>query len=162
MKTSYLIIGDGRVARHFGHYLSFLGITFQQWSRSQSNSTALASVAKKSTHVLLLISDTAIESLITDHPSLSDQCCVHFSGALVTDLAYGAHPLMTFGPEFYALEDYQQIPWIIEKEAPPFSELLPGLPNPSFSIEKDKKDYYHALCVMSNNFTTLLWQKFFQ
>lgn len=30
-----------------------------------------------------------------------------------------------------------------------------------YSNPPSKKAYYHALCVMANNFTTLLWQKFF-
>jgi len=86
---------------------------------------------------------------------------LHFSGQLVTDMAYAAHPLMTFGPELYTLQDYQKIPWILEQGSPEFSELLPGLTNPHFCISKREKNYYHALCVMANNFTTLLWSKFF-
>lgn len=156
---NYLIIGDGRVARHFSHYLSLLQIPCRQWSRSQELS--LSETIKDSSQILLLISDSAIESFIEAHACLSGKRLVHFSGQLVTDRAYGAHPLMTFGPELYTLQDYQKIPWILERGSPSFSELLPGLPNPHFFIAKQEKNYYHALCVMANNFTTLLWSKFF-
>jgi len=156
---TYLIIGDGRVARHFSHYLSLLRIPCRQWSRSQDIS--LSEIIKDSSQLLLLISDSAIESFIKEHACLSGMRLIHFSGQLVTEAAYGAHPLMTFGPELYTLQDYREIPWILERGAPAFSELLPGLPNPHFVISKQEKNYYHALCVMSNNFTTILWSKFF-
>lgn len=157
--TIYTIIGDGRAARHFSHYLSLLPLPYRQWSRSSS--VDLADVVNGSSIVLLLISDASIEAFVKSHPCLAEKTCVHFSGSLVTDVAYGAHPLMTFGMDLYSLEQYQKIPWILDDSAPPFEDLFPGLSNPHFRIQQSKKSYYHALCVMSNNFTTLLWQKFF-
>jgi 2-dehydropantoate 2-reductase len=160
MKTSYAIIGGGRVARHFCHYLSLLGIACQQWSRSADSLSQLLPILKNNTHILLLIRDSAIESFIQDYPVLSKRCCVHFSGSLVTSLAYGAHPLMTFGQSLYTLAEYQQVPFVLEKNEMTLATLLPGLSNPNFSIAAGQKGFYHALCVMSNNFTTILWQKF--
>jgi len=158
-QPQYAIIGDGRVARHFCHYLSLLDIPYLQWSRSCG--AKLAEIVGPCPTVFLLISDAAIEPFIQQQDCLAYKSCVHFSGSLVTDFAVGAHPLMTFGVDLYSLSEYQKIPWIIESESPSFSELFPGLSNPHFVIDKDQKAYYHALCVMSNNFTTLLWQKFF-
>ena len=158
-QVPYGVVGDGRVARHFTHYLSLLKIPFRQWSRSTQLNCA--DVLASCPIVLLLINDSVINDFIKSHSFLKEKCCVHFSGSLVTDFAYGAHPLMTFGTELYTLEEYKEIPWILEDSSPPFENLLPGLPNPHFVINKEKKGYYHALCVMSNNFTTLLWQKFF-
>ena len=155
----YLIIGNGRVARHFCHYLSLLNIPYQQWSRSGER--PLSEMAKPYDTVFLLISDAAIESFIQQNACLSNKRCVHFSGSVVTEFAFGVHPLMTFGPELYTLSIYQAIPWMIEQSAPPFASLFPGLSNASFVLDVNKKAYYHALCVLSNNFTTLLWQKFF-
>jgi predicted short-subunit dehydrogenase-like oxidoreductase (DUF2520 family) len=40
-------------------------------------------------------------------------------------------------------------------------EILPGLSNPSFALDPAQKTIYHALCVMSGNFTTMLWEKAF-
>jgi predicted short-subunit dehydrogenase-like oxidoreductase (DUF2520 family) len=43
-----------------------------------------------------------------------------------------------------------------------FPEVFPQLENPHFEIETSKKPLYHSLCVMSGNFTTLLWNKVFE
>lgn len=160
--STYTIIGNGRVARHFCYYLSLLHIPYQQWFRGLSDVPLLSLITDCTGPVLLLIHDAAIESFIQQHPYLKNICCVHFSGSLVTDLAYGVHPLMTFASELYSLEVYQRIPWIHDQTTPPFSKLLPGLPNASFVIDAQQRNYYHALCVMANNFTTILWGKFFK
>ena len=86
---------------------------------------------------------------------------MHCSGSLVTPTADAAHPLMTFGRDLYDLTDYQAIPFILDAGRTPFAELLPGLPNPAFSIPSADRPYYHALCVMAGNFSTLLWVKLF-
>jgi len=155
----YIIIGDGRMARHFSHYLSLLQIPFRRWARSQD--MPLVDAVKDCSRVLLLISDSAIEPFIAENVCLYDKHLLHFSGQLVTDKAISTHPLMSFGLELYTLADYQKVPWAVEAGASDFPELLPGLSNPYFYVPKDKKSYYHAICVMANNFTTLLWTKFF-
>jgi predicted short-subunit dehydrogenase-like oxidoreductase (DUF2520 family) len=86
---------------------------------------------------------------------------IHFSGSLVTRKAYGAHPLMTFGPELYTLEKYLAIPFVVDEKAPLFSDLLPGLHNPNVRLSEKQKAKYHALCVMAGNFSCILWQKLF-
>lgn len=156
---SYLIVGDGRLARHLLHYFSLLNIPTKQWSRR--NDTNLPSLLDKNTTVLLAIKDGAIEEFITSHPYLKEHTCIHFSGFLTTKLAYGVHPLSTFSTALYDLDTYKQIPFFVEKEAPPFEQLLPGLPNSHYAIPKEQKAHYHALCVLSGNFTIMLWQKFF-
>lgn len=172
MQPSYLLIGDGRVSRHFERYFRLLGLRVQSWSRKQDPGE-LAKLTEASSHILCLISDPAIEPFLSSHgdlfsPASTAAACapkliVHASGALVTPLAYGAHPLMSFvHDEVYDLETYRRIPFIIEKGAPAFQTLLPGLPNPHFEIEPKLKPLYHALCVMSGNFTVLLWQKVFK
>jgi len=87
---------------------------------------------------------------------------VHFSGSLVTEQANGAHPLMTFSDTLYDLEHYQAIPFVLDHDAAEFSELLPGLPNQFARLHKSLKPKYHALCVLSGNFSCMLWQKLFQ
>lgn len=155
----YLIIGNGRVARHFSHYLSLLHIPFSRWHRPDP-AARLQELSRAATHILLLVSDAAIEPFIQEHLGAAARK-VHFSGALVTPLAFGAHPLMTFGPALYTPEQYRAIPFVTDAGAPPFAELLPGLPNPHAALAPEKKAKYHALCVLSGNFSCLLWQKFF-
>ena len=156
---TYLIIGNGRVARHFHHYLSILDIPYLSWDRSHDK-TLLQPLADKASHILFLISDGAIESLARE--ITGEAVKVHFSGSLVTDAAYGAHPLMTFGPEMYGIGKYKGTVFVIDKDAPDFGELLPGLPNAHVRLDPALKAKYHALCVMAGNFSCILWQKLFE
>lgn len=157
----YAVIGDGRMARHFCHYLDLLNISYQQWSRKADPSeNQLPAIIDRCNPILILITDGAIEAFIQARPLLHNKSLIHFSGSLHTELACNTHPLMTFSHEFYPLSVYQKIPFAIETKKV-LSELLPGLPNPSFVIPPELKSYYHALCVISGNFAALLWQKFF-
>ena len=160
---TYAIIGNGRVAKHICHYFNELALDYQCWSRANHSIEKLHSMLSHSTHVLILISDTAIDhfvssTILPQHPHLLN---IHFSGCLVSQYAYSAHPLQTFTGQLYSLNDYKKIPFILGEDSPPFAQLLPGLENPNYTIKKSEKAYYHALCVMANNFSTLLWQKFY-
>lgn len=159
---TYLIIGSGRVAQHFQCYLSLLQLPFESWSRQQNNAQDLVFFSKKSSVVLLLISDQAIASFVEQCPFLKEKNLVHFSGALAIEGIHSAHPLMTFTPGCYDLATYQKIPFILSTEGPAFAQLLPGLPNAAYHVPEQLRPYYHALCVLSGNFTALLWQKFFK
>lgn len=154
------IIGDGRVARHVLHYLNLLALPSRTWSRRASSAPPADALGPCRT-VLLLIRDNEIERFIDAWPALRAQRLVHFSGSLVTPAAEGVHPLMTFGHDLYDLATYRSIPFICDADGTPFEELLPGLPNPSFRIPAADRPYYHALCVMAGNFSTMLWLKLF-
>lgn len=70
---------------------------------------------------------------------------------------------MTFADELYDRATYQEIPFILEAEqGADFQEILPGLDNHHFRLPRADKDRYHALCVLSGNFTTLLWEHAFK
>ncbi len=154
------LIGDGRMARHFAHYLSLSGIPCRQWSRKENREDP-AEFAKGCRAALLLISDDAIEPFLREHPGLMSRNPIHFSGSLVLNNVPSLHPLMTFSHELYSLETYRSIPFISEDHQLSFSDVFPELPNPFSSMNPGKKALYHTLCVLSGNFTTLLWQKAF-
>ena len=154
------IIGDGRLARHLQHYLTGLGLPTRTWARRTSSSPAPVALTGCDT-ALILIRDSEIVPFVETWPPLREKRLVHCSGRLVTPVAEGAHPLMTFGAALYDLEVYRSIPFVLETGRTPFAELLPGLPNPSFAIEASDRAYYHALCVMAGNFSTILWAKLF-
>lgn len=156
----YLIIGDGKVASHFSAYFQQLDLSFSQWSRKNADIKQLRDGISSCSHILILINDREIENFIRSQ-RFSNQTLIHFSGSLSTPLAHGAHPLMTFGPTPYSLARYQSIPFILEAQGPAFNNLLPGLANPYYYIPKERKAYYHALCVMSANFSAILWNKLF-
>ena len=122
----YLIIGNGRAARHFKRYFELLHLPFQNWSRVANTNQELVDLSKNSSHVLLLINDSAIKDFIADNQCLlAAKYLIHFSGCLVLENCFGAHPLMTFGQDLYNLEIYQSMPFILEEGAPDFPVLLP-------------------------------------
>ena len=153
----YTIVGDGKVARHFKHYFNLVGITFSQWKRSQSTQQLQQSVAE-SNSVLLLIPDDAIDAFITHHSFLLDENLIHFSGTLNIDNAISCHPLMTFSHELYDINTYKSIPFVCDEQVH-FNALFPQLKNKSFNLDKDKKAYYHAMCVMAGNFSQILMRE---
>jgi hypothetical protein len=158
--TSYLVIGDGRLARHVRHYLDLLNLSQKTWRRSDGP-VLLKELAESSSHALMAISDGAIDSFYLENPALKNLSCVHFSGSLLSPYMPSAHPLMTFGRDLYELKTYREIPFVLERGRGSFADLLPGLPNPSHAIDAEKKTLYHALCVLSGNFTVMLWEKAF-
>jgi len=160
----YVIIGNGRMARHMCYYFQNLAIDFHQWHRSSHSSFQLYGLLQQSTHALILINDNEIEDFIFQHIKChSHLTVVHFSGCLVTELAFGVHPLQTFSQDLLtSIADYQKIPFLIDDFSPEFSSLLPGINNPYYRIKPEDKAFYHAHCVMANNFTSILWHKFYK
>ncbi len=156
---TYLIIGNGRMASHFCHYLKLLSLPFLQWARKTHSIADLQLSLNKATHIVVLISDSSIPTFINNLTLSEKKIIIHFSGMLSIPNAYSAHPLMTFSHDLYDKHGYEQIPFILEEGSPNLSTLLPGLPNQGYFIPPALKPFYHALCVMSNNFTCLLWQK---
>jgi predicted short-subunit dehydrogenase-like oxidoreductase (DUF2520 family) len=118
-------------------------------------------MVEQSTHVVVLISDSAIEEFVEKHLLPADSIVVHFSGSLISRLAFGAHPLMTFTEELYSREQYLETPFVLDEGAMSFEKLLPGLQNPHYYIQPELRPLYHSLCVASGNFTTILWDRFF-
>ncbi len=153
---TYLITGNGRVARHFLHYLSQLEIPVTHWHRGMPLS-ALGDADR----ILVLVSDSAIENFINTNLADKKGMKIHFSGSLVTPKAFGAHPLMTFNTGLYDIDTYKNIPFVTDTGAPEFEDLLPGLPNPHSSLDPAMKAKYHAMCCMASNYSCLLWQKLF-
>ena len=159
-ETPYLIIGNGRLAKHIAHYFDLSGIPYLNWYRKSSESLhLLISQAQK---ILVLINDDEIENFISQNNNdFKHKTWIHCSGLLSTPLAESAHPLMTFSNSLYDLETYKSIPFITEKGRENFHDLFPELANINFPIKSELKPLYHAWCVMSGNFTTILWQRFF-
>jgi predicted short-subunit dehydrogenase-like oxidoreductase (DUF2520 family) len=157
----FLIIGNGRMAKHFLKYCQYLNIETDLWYRQQP-SDQLSAQANLSSHIFILIKDGEIENFILKHKlNQLNKILIHFSGSLTTDLANSAHPLMTFGPEVYDRLTYEKILFVCEKHKAPFEKILPGLKNPHAYIEGKDKAYYHCLGSLANNFTTILWQTYF-
>lgn len=166
LMTHYAILGGGRLARHLRHYFSLLQQPCSGWAReplSPLNSHTepdvtdrLRATVAPATHVLLLVSDHAIEPLLIRYPFLREKTLIHCAGALSLPGIAGAHPLMSFAGDLYSLEQYRRIPFTLE-HGYCFSDLFPALPNPCHTIDPADKAKYHALCVMAGNFPQILW-----
>jgi len=155
--VSLLLIGSGRLARHLQHYFHLEGIAFSQWDRHQDPHLLRTRITAAS-HVLLAITDSALEGFYQKHLAGLDKKVVHFSGASNIENVPCAHPLMTFGADLYEHSFYQQISFILSG-ANNLTELLPGLKNSSFVLPEEKKSLYHAYCVLGGNLTFALHLK---
>ena len=71
------------------------------------------------------------------------------------------HPLFSFSNQLYDLNTYKKIPFAVENSNRSFNEIFPELDNPHFALPSLLKPLYHAWCVMSGNFSTILWERFF-
>lgn len=154
------IVGDGRLARHFQHYFQLLGLPVCRWCRRESTPSPPQALASCRT-VLLLIRDDAIVPFVEQWPELKRKRLVHCSGSLVTSVAVCAHPLMAFGDQLYDLETYSSVVFAVDAGTL-LPELLPGVPNQFFTVSTADRPYYHALCVLAGNVSTMLWAKLFQ
>ena len=160
-KYSYLIVGNGRLSKHFQHYFQLTNISYKVWTRNSDES--LQSYEKNAESILILIKDDEILNFLKDYSDTfsKNKNLIHCSGLLSTPLAESAHPLMTFADELYSLEKYESITFITEKGRKSFNDLFPELNNSAYTIESSVKTLYHAYCVLSGNFTTLIWKFFF-
>ena len=91
--TPFGIVGNGRVARHFSHYFTLLGLPVSAWSRRARGPSPPEALASCRT-ILVLISDAEVAPFIDAWPPLQEKRLVHCSGSLVTAAAEGAHPLI--------------------------------------------------------------------
>ncbi len=159
--SKYLIVGSGNLANHFTRYFSLMNINHSQIIRQ--NIDEFENYALNAERILILINDDQVEKFVTQHRKglLQDKIWIHCSGMLSIENAEGAHPLTSFSEELFNLKFYKSVPFITEKGRMIFSQLFPLLPNPSYSIPKEKKELYHTWCSMAGNFTTILWQNFF-
>ncbi|MBK7229252.1 MAG: DUF2520 domain-containing protein [Ignavibacteriales bacterium] len=158
---SYLIVGNGKFSKHFQYLFAIKSISFKLWFRGSKES--FESLCNEAEKILVLIKDDEIINFIEANRQFVDQpiIWIHCSGMISTPLAESAHPLMTFTDKLYEPQIYNSIPFITEKNRLSFKELFPDLNNPNFQIESQDKILYHAFSVMSGNFTTILWQCFF-
>lgn len=158
---SYLIVGNGKLSKHFQRYFTLKNVSYKVWTH-HSDETFKA-IANNTNKILVLIKDDEIETFILSNQKLvsKNKLWIHCSGMFSSNFAESAHPLMTFTDKLYDLKFYEDIIFITEKGRKTFKELFPELNNPNYQIESSQKILYHAFCVMSGNFTTMLWQFFF-
>lgn len=182
-----LLVGSGRLARHFAFaWPFFFGSenssgpletdanlrqipNLVRWARRAipdqpeiaTGIDELCHLIQQSQVIALAIRDSDIATFESQWRHLNPSALwIHFSGALVVENMVDYHPLMTFGPSLYSREQYQSIPFVTASTV--FGSQWPDefpLRNPLFAIAPQTKALYHALCVMSGNFSSILWAK---
>lgn len=156
-----LLVGNGRLATTL---FGALQGDIRRWSRSSSAPITLNQAIRDEnpSHIYLAVSDTSLSEI-------ADQCredfqgrtVVHFAGSLSSFAGiHAAHPLSTFSSRETPMPapEFERVPFILDRGGPAFSTLFPTLRNSSFEMDPALRGYYHALCVMSGNFTVLLWE----
>lgn len=161
MELVYTIIGNGRLAKHLLHYFGLAKMKLLSWNRTDGNHDDLLKCFELSDVTILAIKDDSIIDFISSNPILKKKPLIHCSGSVCADAALGMHPLFSFADKLCDYETYQQIPFIVDDDVRKFKQLFPALKNTFYQITKENKALYHALCVLSGNFTTILWGKFF-
>ena len=142
------------------HYFDLKGLDYRTWTRRDGEASELAELASTSDVVLLLISDGSIADFLrTNAQRLGDVPVVHFSGALSVDGAFGCHPLASFGEDLFGLAQYENIGFVTDDRPYTFDALFPSLVNPAIALHPSKRSRYHAMAVLSGNFTVMLWEK---
>ncbi len=152
-----LIIGSGRLASHLCFYFDKINLPFRQWSRKYQTTLELSEALEKSKNILLCISDDQIEPFYSEN-KLSSKNYIHFSGAFHHPEILGFHPLMTFSFESYEQSVYENFYFVGEASEEIFRTIFPHLNNPYVVCPKENKAFYHALCTLGGNGTTLLWK----
>lgn len=153
-----LIVGSGRLATHFKHYFHLMKAPCLNWNRKEHSISDLQQKLRSAKIVWLMISDSSLSDFVNSHLSDFSGSIIHSSGALEIDKALSLHPLMTFGPSLEDLSFYQSIPFVGCKEKTLVSNF-PDWKNSFHVLDAKNKALYHALCVTSGNFTTILWQE---
>ncbi len=157
----YLLIGSGALAKHFHFYLSstLTPNKLSTWNRRDDSIEDLKSKLSAATHVLLAISDRSLEDFYKKYSAWATQSrWVHFSGALHIEGLISAHPLMSFGPDLYSLDHYQNLHFALTG-AGSLKEVFPMWINSFTVLAAEKKALYHSLCVLGGTLPILLWEK---
>lgn len=115
-------------------------------------------------YALLCTTDQGLLDLTTKYSFLNSKKSIHFSGSIALREPLNFHPLMSFTDRPLSISEYQTIPFICFnrynkiKAKKNFKIVFPLFSNPIYFVHPEKKSLYHALCVLSGNFTSLLWQ----
>jgi predicted short-subunit dehydrogenase-like oxidoreductase (DUF2520 family) len=157
-----VVFGPGRMGRAFAGHLRALGHGCELVTRAMSNDE------RERVAALIAGADVVAAALPDDrlahwHAAWKDvvgkRPAIHFSGAVAVPGMRGYHPLYSFGREDVSFEVFRRILIARETGAPPLRSLLPRIVNPEIEIAAGDRALYHALAVVSGNFTAHVWNE---
>ena len=157
-----LLIGQGKLARHLHHYFHLTEFPHKHFDNARDLAQPeFHRKIREVNSVWVLTTDQSIASVMENIKvemikldlNPANYTWIHSSAATEIAGTITFHPLMTFGPELYSLEQYQAIPFaLISNE-----EVNFPLSNKTFKIESQQRSFYHACAVMMSNLPILLW-----
>ena len=144
-REPYLIVGRGQVATQWRALFEAKNISYQQWHRNMT--TSFSAMVNQCSTVLLAISDQAIIPFLDKNQAgHSQKFWLHFSGSVHTDKAFGYHPLMTLNHHILQPEIFENILFVAQDDAPPFSSVFPKLKTLAWRYTLSKKSLSCILC----------------
>lgn len=156
-QLSRLLIGSGKLAKHLSFYFNCLGLSYTTWNRKQPIQELLEK-SKTVDQIWILINDTNIDAFIQEYLlNKTNAQLIHCSGALNSSYAIDLHPLMTFSNELYSEPVYKNMCFV--SAHPQAQTYMSDFPNSVRTISPEQKARYHSICVLSGNFTSLLWRE---
>lgn len=157
-----LIFGPGRVGANIAAYARHLGVDVDVVSRAQAagDPDQMAPRIQAATTVAAAVPDSAIAGVFDRwRGALRGKRCIHFSGALTLAGADSYHPLYSFPRSVLPNDVMRRVAFAIAEGAPALSDLLPGAPNPVFTISEKDRAFYHAIAVLTGNFSAHIWNQ---
>jgi hypothetical protein len=154
-----LIVGNGKAAKHLSFYFNNIGYHILSWHYKINDFSDLNTKFNRCTYCFILIKDDALQKFTQDYDFIKSDKSFHCSGSRSIEGVRCIHPLMTFSENLYEKDFYKKIHWAIFEENKCLRDYILYLPNPYFYVKFEQKNFYHAMCVMSGNFTQLLLQQ---
>jgi predicted short-subunit dehydrogenase-like oxidoreductase (DUF2520 family) len=169
-------IGAGKIGVSLGRYFKSRGLKVAGYFDSIKSFGEKAAAATGSINfenyrevidesdiIFVTVPDGIIKSVweCLLNEGVSDKMMVHTSGALSSQVFYGAndrnckvmsiHPMMTFAGGDTEIDRMEVMPLTIEGDLEEFESFLNILPNNKFTISADKKVNYHLAGVFASN-----------
>jgi len=152
-----VVFGPGRVGNSFVAFAESLGHQTTVIDRSEAG--AVAAVAAADVIAAAIPDDSLGPWFERWREALSGKRAVHFSGARLIPGLPGYHPLYSFPTAPLPPAVFGTIAIAREQGAAPFADILPGALNPEFVVRDEDRAFYHALAVVSGNYSAHLWNQ---
>lgn len=160
--ASYVIFGAGRVGGNLADYLTDLGhaVALISHDDAKSNSDRCREKIASAEIVAAAVPDDAIAPWRHQwRDDLRGKTVIHFSGAAQVRGVAAFHPLYSFPPHRLSPHTMRTVTFACPKGGPTFGDVFPGASNPHFEIADADRAHYHALAVLSGNFSAFLWNE---
>lgn len=158
----YIIFGTGRVGNNIDAWLTGLGhqVTMVNHNQADHQTSQCKTLVKQADIVVAALPDAGLTSWFQDwQGTVGQRPAIHFSGALHLQGMHGFHPLYSFPHHIIPATEMHALTFACPKGGPDFACIFPNATNPTFLLADQDRAHYHALAVLSGNFTAHLWNQ---